>query len=220
MQRTMSMSSSHYATPYESPEMLRYPASAGGSRKRSHQEDFYDYQGMQQLQTHATGHSSQSHGDLASHSQYSQLPPSASSFYMPSQQVSPTRQSFPQQMQAYPTQHHHHRLPNQPPPNKMQRTGDMGEEHTSVVGQPGMPSPAARPKGPKLKFSSEDDALLVELKETKNLTWKQIADFFPGRSSGTLQVRYCTKLKAKTTTWTDDMVSQDTTTVRKQRQGT
>ncbi|KAI7080666.1 hypothetical protein KC352_g41573 [Hortaea werneckii] len=71
-----------------------------------------------------------------------------------------------------------------------------------------MPSPAARPKGPKLKFTAEDDALLVELKETKNLTWKQIADFFPGRSSGTLQVRYCTKLKAKTTTWTDDMVQR------------
>ncbi|KAI7638968.1 hypothetical protein KC318_g22598, partial [Hortaea werneckii] len=71
-----------------------------------------------------------------------------------------------------------------------------------------MPSPVARPKGPKLKFTAEDDALLVELKETKNLTWKQIADFFPGRSSGTLQVRYCTKLKAKTTTWTDDMVQR------------
>lgn len=70
-----------------------------------------------------------------------------------------------------------------------------------------MPEPAPRPKGPKLKFTPEDDALLVELKETKNLTWKQIADFFPGRSSGTLQVRYCTKLKAKTTVWTDDMVS-------------
>lgn len=46
----------------------------------------------------------------------------------------------------------------------------------------------------------------MDLKEKKNLTWKQIADFFPGRSSGTLQVRYCTKLKAKTTNWTDEMV--------------
>lgn len=67
--------------------------------------------------------------------------------------------------------------------------------------------PAARPRGPKLKFTPEDDQLLVDLKEKKNLTWKQIADFFPGRSSGTLQVRYCTKLKAKTTVWTDEMVS-------------
>jgi hypothetical protein len=77
----------------------------------------------------------------------------------------------------------------------------------SVVGQEGMPPPAPRPRGPKLKFTPEDDQLLVDLKEKKNLTWKQIADFFPGRSSGTLQVRYCTKLKAKTTVWTDEMVS-------------
>jgi hypothetical protein len=70
-----------------------------------------------------------------------------------------------------------------------------------------MPTPAPRPRGPKLKFTSEDDQLLIDLKEKKNLAWKQIADFFPGRSSGTLQVRYCTKLKAKTTVWTDEMVS-------------
>jgi hypothetical protein len=78
---------------------------------------------------------------------------------------------------------------------------------TNVVGQEGMPEPAARPRGPKLKFSAQEDQMLVELKENKNLTWKQIADFFPGRTSGTLQVRYCTKLKAKTVIWTDDTVS-------------
>ena len=66
---------------------------------------------------------------------------------------------------------------------------------------------APRPRGPKLKFTPEDDQLLVDLKENKSLTWKQIAEFFPGRSSGTLQVRYCTKLKAKTTQWTDETVS-------------
>lgn len=69
-----------------------------------------------------------------------------------------------------------------------------------------MPAPAPRPRGPKLKFTPEDDQLLVDLKENKALTWKQIAEFFPGRSSGTLQVRYCTKLKAKTTQWTDETV--------------
>ncbi|KAF8248958.1 putative transcriptional activator Myb [Wilcoxina mikolae CBS 423.85] len=71
-----------------------------------------------------------------------------------------------------------------------------------------MPSPAPRPRGPKLKFTPEDDTLLVDLKENKSLTWKQIAEFFPGRSSGTLQVRYCTKLKAKTTQWTDETVQR------------
>ncbi|KAF2010532.1 hypothetical protein BU24DRAFT_313053, partial [Aaosphaeria arxii CBS 175.79] len=107
--------------------------------------------------------------------------------------------------------HHHHHLPTSRsgkrphmadvPPSPPPHHGPP-----SVVGQEGMPAPAPRPRGPKLKFTPEDDGLLVDLKEKKNLTWKQIADFFPGRSSGTLQVRYCTKLKAKTTVWTDDMV--------------
>ncbi|KAI5789554.1 putative transcriptional activator Myb, partial [Pyronema domesticum] len=72
----------------------------------------------------------------------------------------------------------------------------------------GMPSPAPRPRGPKIKFTPEDDSLLVDLKENKSLTWKQIAEYFPGRSSGTLQVRYCTKLKAKTTVWSDETVQK------------
>lgn len=108
---------------------------------------------------------------------------------------------------AHPT-HHHHRLPDTGPPSKMMRREDgAGGGAPSVVGQEGMPQPAARPRGPKLKFTPEDDQLLIDLKENKSLTWKQIADFFPGRSSGTLQVRYCTKLKAKTTQWTDETVS-------------
>ncbi|KAJ5698871.1 hypothetical protein N7462_000876 [Penicillium macrosclerotiorum] len=107
-------------------------------------------------------------------------------------------------------QQHHHRLPSH-------YTDHRGLESLSptypggpptVVGQPGMPEPAPRPRGPKLKFTPEEDALLVELKEDKNLTWKQIADFFPGRTSGTLQVRYCTKLKAKDVIWTDEMTQR------------
>ncbi|KAI0180337.1 hypothetical protein GGR52DRAFT_569084 [Hypoxylon sp. FL1284] len=114
---------------------------------------------------------------------------------------------------AAPT-HHHHRLPDQGPPSKMMRRegdgslGAAGGGAPSVVGQAGMPAPAPRPRGPKLKFTPEDDALLIDLKENKSLTWKQIADFFPGRSSGTLQVRYCTKLKAKTTQWTDETTTK------------
>jgi len=76
-----------------------------------------------------------------------------------------------------------------------------------MVGQNGMPLPAPRLRGPKLKFTPEDDQLLAELKEKKNLTWNQIASFFPSRSSGTLKVRYCTKLKSKTTNWTAKNVS-------------
>jgi hypothetical protein len=76
-----------------------------------------------------------------------------------------------------------------------------------------MPSPAAAPRCPKLKFTPADDQLLVDLKENKALTWKQIADFFPGRSSGTLQVRYCTKLKAKSPEWTDETVRSRSTSI-------
>lgn len=101
-------------------------------------------------------------------------------------------------------QHHHHHLPDSGPPSKTARRDEGGGGAPSVVGQAGMPLPAARPRGPKLKFTPEDDQLLIDLKEHKNLTWKQIADFFPGRTSGTLQVRYCTKLKAKTTLWSDE----------------
>ncbi|KAJ5921412.1 hypothetical protein N7466_009738 [Penicillium verhagenii] len=103
-----------------------------------------------------------------------------------------------------PQQHHHHRLPAQA--NLREKGPQPGPPN--MVGQPGMPPPAPRPKGPKLKFTPKEDYLLVELKEEKNLTWKQVADFFPGRSSGTLQVRYCTKLRAKEANWTDEMVEK------------
>lgn len=212
----------HYSSPYESPQSVVYQQTAPSTRKRSFQEDFeYEYPGTQQLQAQAISRATHSPAEFAI---AAQLQPSASSYQYPPSRRPSTQQSLDNvsthsvtQNQSQ-QQHHHHRLPNQPPPNKVRRTSvseggsvvddddDVGPP--SVVGQPGMPAAAARPKGPKLKFTPEDDGLLVELKETKNLTWKQIADFFPGRSSGTLQVRYCTKLKAKTTIWTDDMVSR------------
>ncbi|KAK4232174.1 transcriptional activator Myb [Podospora fimiseda] len=123
-----------------------------------------------------------------------------------SMQQTPLGAAYAQAAGMQPT-HHHHRLPDTGPPNKvMRREGESSATGgaPSVVGQAGMPAPAPRPRGPKLKFTPEDDQLLIDLKENKSLTWKQIADFFPGRSSGTLQVRYCTKLKAKTTQWTDE----------------
>lgn len=137
-------------------------------------------------------------------------------FPVPGASASPHHQPshhnyVPQENVSFPPQHHHHRLPratrHSPQPHGMNVTSpSLPSGPPSVVGQPGMPDPAPQPRGPKLKFSPEEDTLLVELKENKNLTWKQIADFFPGRTSGTLQVRYCTKLKAKDVVWTDEMV--------------
>jgi hypothetical protein len=130
-----------------------------------------------------------------------------------------SQQMPPQSMVGVPSgygqvQHFHtHPLPISGHRSKMPRMSESDSmagpsgSAPSVLGMEGMPLPAARPRGPKLKFTPEDDGLLVDLKENKSLTWKQIAEFFPGRSSGTLQVRYCTKLKAKTTQWTDETVS-------------
>ncbi|KAJ5404057.1 hypothetical protein N7509_003928 [Penicillium cosmopolitanum] len=45
------------------------------------------------------------------------------------------------------------------------------------------------------RILSKYDELLIDLKEARGLTWKQIAEYFPERSKGSLQVRYCTRLK-------------------------
>ncbi|KAK5004860.1 hypothetical protein LTR16_004939 [Cryomyces antarcticus] len=205
--------SSHYSP---AQQHLGYHHPSPLTRKRSRQDDLQlDMQGLQELQNEAAepvmdvpleltpqGHHAQpQHGALPT-------------VYQTHPQHQPQQQQH-HQHQVQPTQtHHHHRLPNQPPPSKMQRHEFQSDSASppagpsTVVGQEGMPPPALRPRGPKLKFTPEDDQLLIDLKEKKNLTWKQIADFFPGRSSGTLQVRYCTKLKAKVTAWTDDMVQK------------
>lgn len=81
-----------------------------------------------------------------------------------------------------------------------------------MVGKEGLPRKRP-PCGVKAKFKDEDDQLLRQLKEdfpNLGLTWKQISDFFPGRSPGTLQVRYCTKIRKKDILWNDDTVSSRT----------
>jgi len=57
-----------------------------------------------------------------------------------------------------------------------------------------------------LKFTPEDDQLLVDLKENKSLTWKQIAEFFRDDLLALYKSVIGTKLKAKTTQWTDETV--------------
>ncbi|KFY42804.1 hypothetical protein V494_02234 [Pseudogymnoascus sp. VKM F-4513 (FW-928)] len=53
----------------------------------------------------------------------------------------------------------------------------------------------ANRSGMKSTYSEDDDELLIQLKEKDKLPWDEIAKFFPGRTKGTLQVRYSTKLK-------------------------
>ncbi|ELR03564.1 hypothetical protein GMDG_06222 [Pseudogymnoascus destructans 20631-21] len=44
-------------------------------------------------------------------------------------------------------------------------------------------------------YSEDDDELLIQLKEKDKLPWDEIAEYFPERTKGTLQVHYSTKLK-------------------------
>jgi hypothetical protein len=48
-----------------------------------------------------------------------------------------------------------------------------------------------------LRFSHEDDILLLRLKGEEGLSWDEISERFPERSKGTLQVHYSTKLKPR-----------------------
>lgn len=79
----------------------------------------------------------------------------------------------------------------------------------SMINRPGFPTKAPA-RGGRARFQPEDDERLKWLKEKApvKMSWEQIAEFFPGRKSGTLQVRYCTKLKEKgPIDWNDELVS-------------
>ena len=77
-------------------------------------------------------------------------------------------------------------------------TGDGSQgEGRMDKGRPPRRDSALCRTGKRCHFSSDDDALLVQLKEKEGLSWDEITDHFPGRSKGALQVHYCTKLKQR-----------------------
>lgn len=87
-------------------------------------------------------------------------------------------------------------------------TAEEDTRRSSVTSNGSTASGSHRPKfSPKPKFSAEDDNLLIELKENRKMTWRQIAEHFDGRTAGALQVRYCTKLKARSGSWTDQDIA-------------
>ncbi|OBT86396.1 hypothetical protein VE02_05284 [Pseudogymnoascus sp. 03VT05] len=55
-------------------------------------------------------------------------------------------------------------------------------------------------RGRQSTYSAADDELLVQLKEDDKLPRDEIAKSFPGRTKGTLQVHYSTKLKSRSQT--------------------
>jgi hypothetical protein len=69
--------------------------------------------------------------------------------------------------------------------------------------------PVERKRGKGHVFTPGEDAKLVDLKENQGLPWKDIVRHFPGRSSGSLQVHYCTKLKNRCISDEDDSDSEE-----------
>ncbi|KAJ5131011.1 uncharacterized protein N7515_007050 [Penicillium bovifimosum] len=114
--------------------------------------------------------------------------------------------------------HHllHHRIPSQGPSSlpsnaRISRVQDSGRSKEtkepidlSFLNMPGLPERFPEPKVSKTRFGKKEDSVVVTLKEQFNLSWKQIAWFFPGRQPGTLQVRYCNLLKVRHVDWDDE----------------
>lgn len=70
--------------------------------------------------------------------------------------------------------------------------------------KPSLPPPQPAIANPNAAFSAfgnqytpEEDALLAELKEVKNMRWDEMLPYFNGRTKGSLQVRYSTKVSKR-----------------------
>lgn len=85
-----------------------------------------------------------------------------------------------------------------------QKEGGMGSPDAGKPSSPNAEFRIAPMRNSKAKFTADDDELLIELKENQKYSWKRIAQHFPGRTPGALQVRYCTKLRKKSQNWTSD----------------
>ena len=73
----------------------------------------------------------------------------------------------------------------QPGGTYVSKSGDKRDSERSHLQKHATSGP-----GRRSKFSPEEDELLVQLKEGARLLWDEIADQFPERSKGPLQVRY------------------------------
>ncbi|KAJ5456036.1 uncharacterized protein N7458_004300 [Penicillium daleae] len=74
------------------------------------------------------------------------------------------------------------------PPHNSEKAGGVLKPSTSI-------SRPTRGKNKRRTYSTDENNLLVKLKEERKLTWKEITDYFPGRASTSLQVHYSTKLR-------------------------
>jgi hypothetical protein len=83
-------------------------------------------------------------------------------------------------------------------PRKLTNIQNRNRRHSSVVLIPSKPSRAessSRKAGSR--FTVRENKKLIRLKEAEGMCWQEISCHFPGRTTGTLQVHYCTKLKRR-----------------------
>lgn len=84
--------------------------------------------------------------------------------------------------------------PHGPTPTK----APAHDENLDETGHPTLPS-SKKPSAHATRFLPDEDELLIELKEKRCLPWSRIVKHFPGRTKGSLQVRYSTRLKDRGT---------------------
>ena len=192
----------HFSPQYPSTSLEITSAQHG--KKRPHAESDPDHDDGRRVRSHLSGF------PVEGSAEASQTPDVL--FSTQSEQAASSNGFGPQASMALPQQHHHHHMPPQATMRSSHhsvnsRSSNYSSGQRSLVGMPGMPNPRPITPHKRKPFTQDDDDLVVDLKENKRLTWKQIEEFFPGRTSGTLQVRYCTRLKKKNVVWTEEMVS-------------
>jgi hypothetical protein len=77
--------------------------------------------------------------------------------------------------------------------NKGSSTRSAGSSRLPAQAKKTRPGPPSQIKG--TRFTQEEDAKLIDMKEQKGWSWDEIESAFPGRTRATLQVHYSTKLK-------------------------
>ena len=80
-------------------------------------------------------------------------------------------------------------IPESSPPGPYRRRADR--DQSTLAGS------SATVSGKPRSYTSDENAHLVRLKEREGMSWAEIAEYFPGRSSSSLQVHYSTKLRQK-----------------------
>jgi hypothetical protein len=69
----------------------------------------------------------------------------------------------------------------------------IGSSHLPPQAKKTRSGPSSQIKG--TRFTQEENAKLIDMKEIKRCSWDEIEGAFPGRTRATLQVHYSTKLK-------------------------